>query len=361
MKEHQVIIVGAGPAGAACAKALKDEKLDVLVIEKEELPRPKICSGILFGQTQVLLEKHFGSLPPSGVYCEPKIVKACNIREWNKAKGFSEYVWEIPKDGIEFPKDYLNIWRSRFDQWLLEQSGADRRESCVLKDYADAGDKIKVTVLRKDKTRIESKNKEGAFQELCCDYLVGADGGNSSVRKIYDDSWAKEAAEVVIYQTYNRALVTGVLQDGHWNVFFEPDIGDILCCVHRKDDFLTLCVGGNKKRSLPQSMETFKRFLEDNFKVAFAEEERVEGCVMRMAPPDLGSGRVLLAGEAAGLIYLNGEGISAAIDSGYRAGTAIARAVKEGGDAAQRYRGTSADILSHMDACMQQMHFMTGQ
>ena len=67
MEEHQVIIVGAGPAGSACAKALKEEEIDVLIIEKEKLPRHKTCSGVLFGQTQVLLKEYFGQLPPKSV------------------------------------------------------------------------------------------------------------------------------------------------------------------------------------------------------------------------------------------------------------------------------------------------------
>ena len=64
MEEYPVIIVGSGPAGAACAKALKNEDIKALIVEKDELPRNKICSGILFGQTQVLLKQLFGSLPP---------------------------------------------------------------------------------------------------------------------------------------------------------------------------------------------------------------------------------------------------------------------------------------------------------
>ncbi len=360
MEEHQVIIVGAGPSGAACAKALKEHAIDALVIEKEELPRPKICSGVLFGQTQVLLEKYFGTLPPGAVYCEPRTINASSIHEWDKEKGFLEYVWEIPKGGDSFPREYYNIWRSRFDQWLLEASGATYRESCIMQNYSSADDAIKLQVLRKDMTRIEKASKESAGQELCCTYLVGADGGNSRVRNLLDTSWA-EASQVVIYQTYNRFSDPGTLQGGHWTVFFDRDIGDILCCVHRKDDFLTLCVGGFKERNLKNSMDLFKGFLSEQFKVVFSEEERVEGCVMRMAPPNLGSGNVLLAGEAAGLIYLNGEGISAAIDSGYRAGTAIARAIKEGADAAHLYKESMTDILEHCSACTQQMRFLVGQ
>ena len=98
MVDYPVIIVGPGPAGAACAKALKDEDIEALVIEKESLPRHKTCSGVLFGQTQVLLKEYFGALPPEEVYCEPKIPEASNILEWDREKGFSNYVWEIPKE-----------------------------------------------------------------------------------------------------------------------------------------------------------------------------------------------------------------------------------------------------------------------
>lgn len=64
MGDYQVVIVGAGPAGASCAKALHDAGVQALIIEVDELPRYKTCSGVLFGQTQELLLQFFGSLPP---------------------------------------------------------------------------------------------------------------------------------------------------------------------------------------------------------------------------------------------------------------------------------------------------------
>ena len=70
---------------------------------------------------------------------------------------------------------------------------------------------------------------------------------------------------------------------------------------------------------------------------------------------------VLLTGEAAGLIYLNGEGISAALDSGHRCGKAVAQALAENSNAAERYREATADILEHMNRCMENLHFLTVQ
>ena len=54
MKEYPVIIAGCGNAGVACAKALKEEDIEALIIEKNKMPHHKICLHILFGESPVL-------------------------------------------------------------------------------------------------------------------------------------------------------------------------------------------------------------------------------------------------------------------------------------------------------------------
>lgn len=348
MEHYDVVIVGAGPAGSACAKALKEDDRKVLVIEKEPLPRHKTCSGILFGQTQVLLKEYFGKLPPDEMYCDPNIVKASDIHEWSAEKGFFPYMWELPKDGQEFPQDYYNVWRNAFDLWLLQESDAEYRDTCALRNLSVTDDGITIDVA----------HKEQGTEQISCTYLVGADGSHSRVRMIIDIDWAQTATTIGIYQTYLRFASMGKLLDAHWYVFFDKELGDILSCCHRKDDVLTLCVGGLKGRHLKQGMEKFKAFLSKECDVVFEKMVRDEGCIIRLGPPLLGSGNVLLAGEAAGFIYLNGEGISAALDSGYQAGKAIAQAIKEGGNATEIYTKRSEGILKHFAACREQMHFL---
>ena len=45
MNDADVIIVGAGPAGSACAWRLKQQGMQVLLLDKETFPRLKSCAG----------------------------------------------------------------------------------------------------------------------------------------------------------------------------------------------------------------------------------------------------------------------------------------------------------------------------
>ena len=54
---YDVVIVGAGPAGLACAKKLKNSKLKVLIIEKNKIIGPKICAGGLCGDYDLNFKK----------------------------------------------------------------------------------------------------------------------------------------------------------------------------------------------------------------------------------------------------------------------------------------------------------------
>jgi len=358
MEAHRVVIVGAGPAGASCAKALHDAGVETLIIEVESLPRHKTCSGVLFGQTQELLLKLFGSLPPADICCEPKTIEASQIIEWKGGQNFTRYFWEIPKNGHVFPQTYYNVHRDRFDHWLVKGCGAAVRENCLFRGCAAEGEKVRVEVFLRDPEILEPGGKGDPNLSIQCDYLVGADGSASSVRRaLTPDVWSATPA-VVIYQEYCPIADMGALREGCWHVFFEKSVGEMLCCVHRKNDCLVLCVGSFNGRSVRSGMETFKTFLREKFTVSVKQQERVEGCIIKMWPPDLGRGRVLLTGQAGGFIYLNDEGISAAMDSGYRCGAAIARALRDGGDALAMYRDATADMMNHMEDCVRQAHFL---
>ena len=47
MQETDVLIVGAGPSGSACALLLADAGIPVTILDKAEFPRDKICGDAL--------------------------------------------------------------------------------------------------------------------------------------------------------------------------------------------------------------------------------------------------------------------------------------------------------------------------
>ena len=49
MTRFDVTIVGAGPAGSACAKTCAENGLKTVLLEKRRLPRDKVCSGMVMG------------------------------------------------------------------------------------------------------------------------------------------------------------------------------------------------------------------------------------------------------------------------------------------------------------------------
>ncbi|HJQ82371.1 MAG TPA: FAD-dependent oxidoreductase, partial [Lacipirellulaceae bacterium] len=59
-----VVILGAGPAGAIAARQLAREGRQVLLVEKSQLPRSKVCGGCLGGAALDVLEQvGLGDLP----------------------------------------------------------------------------------------------------------------------------------------------------------------------------------------------------------------------------------------------------------------------------------------------------------
>ncbi len=348
MRHYPVIVIGSGPAGSACAKAVRDCGTYCLVVEKRKLPRHKTCSGIVYGQCQELLLRHFGRLPPEEVRCEPEFLRADDVFECKRDGSLVPYVWELPKDGREFPREWINVWRSKFDHWLLRESGAMVMEQTRFVRFARNENLIHVFLRQAD----------GQELELTCEYLVGAEGALSSIRKALDPDTAQAKSCLATYAYYvcNDA---GRLENGGWYVFLDRDFGDIIGCVHHKDDMLALSVGGFTGSKLPDCERRFVDHLRSAYGVAFGERRFANACSNRLAPPFLGQDNIVLAGDAAGLIYLNGEGMSAAIDSGYRAGRAICTAMGNGDmNAASRYAAKCGDILRHMDYCRQHMHFV---
>lgn len=155
MEKVKVLIVGAGPAGSTCGLLLKRQGTDCLLIDRAEFPREKICGGGLSPRSYRLL----GRLLPSFCYDYNGVERLRLLVEGRQMLDF------------QMRQEIRIVERRRFDAALLadyEKSGG--RFVCdMLTDIAETDDGIVVTM------------KSG--RQVACDYLVGADGANSRVRR----------------------------------------------------------------------------------------------------------------------------------------------------------------------------------
>lgn len=302
-----VLIVGAGPAGAAAARSLVRNGHQALILDRKKLPRYKICSGLVIARSQEFVEQHFGQMPDK-VFCEPKTLK-----------GFRFCMAEDSM--IEPPIEKAqscNVWRSEFDYWLVQQSGAEVLDETELLDFEQTEQGVCARV----------RNKRREVFHIEASYLIGADGANSRVRKLLDPVFVEKIRWFIPLQLY--CLGSTNLEREYFYAFLDRSFSAFYAWVNFKDEYLVYGVAAEKGGRTEPYLKRFTEYLQNYFQLKIDKVVRKTSCL----GADLGlrgnflpgRGRVLLAGEAAGFMNMFGEGISSALPTGLIAGDAIHKA-----------------------------------
>ena len=155
MEKVKVLIVGAGPAGSTCGLLLKKRNIDCLLIDRAVFPRDKICGGGLTPRSCQLLN----SLLPTFHY------------DYNSVNRLKLLVEGKQVFDLHMNQELRIVKRREFDAQLLQeyQNSGGAFANDALDTIEENDGHIIVTL------------KSG--RQVACDYLVGADGANSRVRK----------------------------------------------------------------------------------------------------------------------------------------------------------------------------------
>ncbi len=287
---HDLVISGAGPAGAAAAAEARALGLTVALVDRAEFPRDKLCGGGVTGRARAAIEAVFGGFP--AVPC----VDTARVRFTARGRVIGEVESGVP---------FRMVMRADLDAGL-RQVALDRGAVAVTGKAVPEG----TALVLPGGARVAGR------------VLIGADGVHSAVARAlhgraFDPGrigFALEAERPGVPEGVAE-LDFGALRWGYGWAF--PKAGGT-----------TLGIGGRAGLN-PDMRADFDRWLAERG----AGGLRVKGHHLPFGDPrdPPGRGAVLLAGDAAGLVDpITGEGIALAVESGRLAARAAAAALAAG-------------------------------
>jgi len=292
MIDSEIIVVGGGPAGSSCARALKRYGFEVMIIDREGFPRIKPCAG----------------------WITPAVLQDLEFRE-------DEYPFTLERlrhihfhfFGIRIPvptRQYA-IRRYEFDRWLVERTGVPLYHH-----------------------RVRTIRKEGGRFILDdtyrCRFLVGAGGTSCPVRRTFFDPLVpREGKNLIVTLEEEFSYDRGGGACRLW--FFDHGLPGYSWYVPKGKGFVNVGIGAKFSRIKARNdslRRHWDRFVEKLERQGLVKDHpynpRGHAYYLRTFPEMLRRENALIVGDAAGLATVDmGEGIGPAVRSGILAADAI--------------------------------------
>jgi geranylgeranyl reductase family protein len=281
-----VVIVGGGPAGSTCARALGRAGWDVLVIDRARFPRDKVCAGWLTPEVFSALDLLPDEYSAAGLTLER--VSTFRTGVMGGAMVETRYPHVVS----------YGILRREFDHFLLQRA--------------------KVRVL--EQTPFETLRRTGSTwvlnDTIATPVVIGAGGHFCPIARNLRGGGAVTAQPVVAKEA--EFPVDGTRPEAP-SLFFCRDLDGYGWCVP-KGEYINVGLGRRSSRGFNAHVREFIAFLGTRGINACGDEINWHGHAYFAAGagerPLIGSG-LMLIGDAAGLAYPeSGEGIRPSIESG---------------------------------------------
>ncbi|QNI32050.1 NAD(P)/FAD-dependent oxidoreductase [Alloacidobacterium dinghuense] len=313
MKVWDAIVVGAGPAGCACAYDLAAAGKSVLLLDKAEFPRMKACAGGLTMKTVRALR-----------YSVAPVVRQTIERMVLEERDSSRIPVRKKKSICVMTE------RSELDAFCVAktiEAGAVSQRVRGIDKIDEEGNVVAVTT--------QDEVIRGRF-------LVGADGVNSQVRRMTSDAgWFRTAF----------AIEANVKRDSHKEdlVFdFAPVLAGYGWVFPKRDHINVGLYSMDKDEKLNRSRLSAyiaQRFGNDAKAENFVGQHAGFGAAQHRVEKN----RVFLIGDAGGFVdLLTGEGIYGAVVSGQAAAAAIVAELERNAAAKETFVQLTASLRKNL-------------
>jgi menaquinone-9 beta-reductase len=315
-----VVIVGGGPAGSTCARALTRAGVDVVILDKAVFPRDKTCAGWITPAVIDAVELPIDEYRDGRVFQPISAFRTSRIGATPSAS--------TPRVYTRFDRTVsYGILRCEFDHFLLQRSGARVRQGEAL------------TSLRRDSDGPGGRGRWIVNESILASLVIGAGGHFCPVARHVSDIRDGHHVEPIVAAQEIEVPLTPA-QEAACRV--DGDTPELYLCddlegygwCFRKGPVLNVGLGRQDTHQLARHVRDFVAALISWGRIPADLPWHWKGHAYllrgesRRPPVDDG---VMLIGDAAGLAYArSGEGIRPAVESGLLAADVAVAALARG-------------------------------
>ncbi|MEX2705988.1 MAG: NAD(P)/FAD-dependent oxidoreductase [Candidatus Freyrarchaeum guaymaensis] len=317
VEKYDVLVVGAGPAGSMAAMKAAEGGAETLIVEKQKLPRFKLCGGnianwvvVKLGIPEEVLDRKYTSI----TFCTPP---------------------KYEKQNFPVPGAYWGVYRDRFDYHLTEmavKAGAEVRDGIHIRDVIKEGGAIRGVVT-------------GDGEQIRADVVIACDGVYSLIARksgLWDkwftergESWKDNVAFCMGVEMKMDNDIIGERFGDSYVIFTGKEIAPLgYGWIFPKDGMVSVGVGSAAGMMDKKPDEYLRYFMKHPAAAQFLEGGEVvleRGAYIpyrRAFTPSYMAG-LLVAGDAAGMVSpITGEGVFFAVRAGLEAGVTAAEAAQ---------------------------------